>query len=177
MDMDTVSLTNLNRQAVALHSTLGQPKADVMRARILDINPEAEVLSLVSRYDPNAPPALWDEPLDLAIDAVDDVPAKVDIAWQAQKRGIRCISCMGAGNKLDPGRFEAADLYDTSVCPLCRSMRKRARERGIERLRVVYSREEPIKTGQSAPGSLVTVTATAGLRLAAEAVRMLLEQP
>ncbi len=183
VDGDTVAPSNLNRQIVALHSTLGMPKTEAMRARILDINPGAEVEIISDFYRPDAPADIWGSPLDLVIDAIDDIPAKVDIALQTQERGVPCVSCMGAGNKLDPMRFEAADLYGTSVCPLCRAMRKRARESGIRSLRVIYSKEPPAplppltecpEKGARAPGSVVFATAAAGLLLAAEAVRMLL---
>ncbi len=174
IDGDRVSLTNLNRQAVAFHSTLDRWKVDVMHERILDINPTAQVEVISAFYAPEDTLGLWQRPLDLVIDAIDRVTAKVDLAVQAQRLGIPALSCMGAGNKLDPGRFEATDLYQTSVCPLCRAVRKLAREKGVERLRVVYSKEEPAKSTLTVPASVVYVTATAGLRLAAEAVNMLL---
>lgn len=183
VDMDRVSVTNLNRQAVALHSTLGMPKVAVMRSRILDINPLAEVEAIDAFYSPQDDLGVWDRPLDLVIDAIDTVSAKVDLVVQAQARGIACVSAMGAGNKLDPTRFEAADLYDTSICPLCRATRKLARERGVRKLRVVYSKEPPAKPLESvpqpgrdrpAPGSVSYVTASAGLVLAHEAVTLLL---
>lgn len=183
VDMDRVTLTNLNRQAVALHSTLGLYKVEVMRARILDINPDARVATFAAYYGPEHALPVWDAPLDIVIDAIDTVAAKVDLAVQAQARGIACVSCMGAGNKLDPTRFEVADLYDTSVCPLCRATRRIARQRGLDALRVVYSKETPAAQPDASPsadgdrrppGSVVYVTATAGLLLAREAVQMLL---
>lgn len=182
IDKDRVSLSNINRQAVAFHSTVGQFKVDVMRARILDINPDARVRAIAERYGPEDDLGIWASPPDLVVDAIDTVTAKVDLAAQAQVLGIPMVSCMGAGNKLDPSRFEVADLYDTTVCPLCRAVRKLARERGIHALRVVYSKEAPARqedpglssgTGRPAPGSVAYVTAAAGLLLAAEAVRML----
>ena len=124
---------------------------------------------------------VWDEPLDLAVDAIDTVAAKADIALQAQKRGVPAVSCMGAGNKVNPFLFEAADIYETSVCPLCRAMRKARKDRGIEKLRVIYSREPRAsrgvegdgRNGRPAPASMMPVTATAGLLLASEAIRLL----
>lgn len=184
VDGDEVTVTNLNRQAVAFRSTLGLRKVDVMRSRILDIHPEASVEALPFFYLPSETHGVWDSPFDLVIDAIDTVTAKVDIAVQAQTRGIRCVSCMGAGNRLDPGLFEAADLYDTSACPLCRVMRKLCRQRGVERLQVIYSKEPPARppgtllrpvSGRPSPGSISYVTASAGLRLTAESVRLLLE--
>jgi len=183
IDKDTVSLSNLNRQAVALHSTLGRSKVSVMAERILDINPTAQVDTLCAFYGPDGDLGVWGNPPDLAIDAIDTVSAKVDLVSRAQALGVPCISCMGAGNKLDPTQFEVADLYSTSVCPLCRAMRKQARPRGVTSLPVVYSKEPPAphrmtaqthKDGRPVPGSVAYVTASAGLLLAAEAVRMLL---
>ncbi len=175
VDMDTVSITNLNRQAVALTSTVGRRKVDVMRERILDINPAARVDVIAGRFTPDDDLGAFSEPADLIVDAVDQVAAKVELAVRAQTLGIPAVSCMGAGNKLDPTRFEAADLYETSVCPLCRAVRKLARERGVERLRVVYSKEQP-KIACTPPGSVAYVTASAGLVLAAEAVRGLMAE-
>lgn len=184
VDRDSVSITNLNRQAVALHSTLGREKVDVMRERILDINPLAQVETISAFYGPEDRLGIWDAPPDLVVDAIDTVTAKVDLAVQAQRHGIGCVSAMGAGNKLDPTRFEVADIYDTSVCPLCRATRKLAREAGVTRLRVVYSKEMPVpqrepmlsaETGRPVPGSIAFVTATAGLVLAGEAIRLLLD--
>ena len=183
VDKDSVSVTNLNRQAVALHSTLGMRKVDVMRGRMLDINPDAEVKTICAFYGPDGDLGLWENPPDLVVDAIDTVSAKVDLAARAQALSIPCVSCMGAGNKLDPARFEAADLFDTSVCPLCRAMRRQARERGVTSLRVVYSKEPPAERRlpvdppgkeRPAPGSVAYVTGSAGLMLAHEAVRMLL---
>lgn len=182
VDMDHVSITNINRQAVALHSTMGEKKVEVMRKRILDINPQAKVEAIPAFYGPEDDLGIWEKQLDLVVDAIDTVSAKVDLIVQAQRHGIACISCMGAGNKLDPTRFEVADLYDTSVCPLCRATRKLAREKGVEKLRVVYSKEEAAKQytqilsdqkQRPVPGSVTYVTATAGLLLAYEAVRLL----
>lgn len=182
VDQDHVTLTNINRQAVAFHSTLGRAKVEVMREQILDINPKAEVHAIYDRYSPEHDLGIWQMPLELVIDAIDTVTAKVDLALQAQAHGIPVVSCMGAGNKLDPTRFEVADISETSVCPLCRATRKMARTKGIERLRVVYSKEMPAPqlnpilspdTQRPVPGSVAYVTAAAGLVLAAEAVRML----
>jgi len=174
IDGDRVALSNINRQTVALHSTVGMYKTDVMRGRILDINPGASAVSVPRMYVPGDE-ALLARGYDLIIDAIDDIPAKADIAARAEAIGVMALSCMGAGNKLGPARFVAADLYETRVCPLARAMRRAARERGVSRLRVVYTEETPIATGQAVPGSAVFVTGAAGLALAGEAVRMLLE--
>lgn len=182
VDADRVTLTNLNRQAIALHSTLGRAKVDVMRERILDINPQAHIEAIEAFYLPGDALGIFNSPPDLVIDAIDTVSAKVDLAVQAQAHGILTVSSMGAGNKLDPTRFQVADLYETSVCPLCRATRKLARERGVSKLRVVYSTEGPAQqldpmpspeTGRPVPGSVVFVTATAGLIVASEAIRLL----
>lgn len=181
VDGDRVAETNLNRQLVALTSTLGQEKVRVMRARMLDINPRAEVGILPAFYRPGELSQMWDFAPDILVDAIDDVPAKVDLACEAEGRGILAVSCMGAGNKKDPMGFVAADLYDTAECPLCRAVRKQARRKGVGRLRVVYSRETPARRqgaeGEGpAPGSVAFVTAAAGLMLASETVKMLLSQ-
>lgn len=183
VDMDTVSPSNINRQAVAYHSTVGRLKTEVMREKILDINPQCRVRVINGFYSPENDLGVWEEKIDLVVDAIDTVSAKTDLIFQAQKRGIEVVSCMGAGNKLDPSAFEAADLFETQVCPLCRVMRKAARDKGIDHVRVVYSKEAPVKvssprdeTGRSAPGSIAFVTAAAGLMLAKEAFMLLKAQ-
>jgi len=148
IDNDIVCETNINRQVHALGSTVGMPKVEVMKNRILDINPEAVVETLRIFYLPGTDSVSWD--YDYAIDAVDTVAAKLDIILEAKKRGIPVISAMGAGNKLDPTKFETADIYETSVCPLARVMRRELRKRGVESLKVVYSKEPPISPGMPA---------------------------
>lgn len=183
VDGDDVAESNLNRQAVAYRSTIGRSKAEAMRERMLDINPDADITALRAFYLPGDTHGVWERPLDLVVDAIDTVAAKADLALQAQNHGIRIVSCMGAGNKRNPFLFEAADLSETSVCPLCRAMRKVCRDLGVKRLRVVYSREPRAsagvegegRNGRPAPASIMTVTATAGLLLASEAIRMLTE--
>lgn len=182
VDGDRVAVSNINRQAVALHSTIGLWKTDVMREKIMDIHPCAFVRSIPSYY-PIEGDGLWGESYDMIVDAVDDINAKVDIALHAQQLGIPIVSCMGAGNKKDPTRFQTADIYETSGCPLARSMRKRCRELGIHSLRVVFSKDAPscliepeaMESNKPSPGSVAFVTATAGCVLAGEAIRMLLE--
>ena len=184
VDGDEVVESNLNRQAVAYRSTLGRPKAEAMRERMLDINPDADITALCAFYLPGDEHGIWDRPFDLVVDAIDTVAAKADLALQAQKRGVKIVSCMGAGNKRNPFLFEAADISETSVCPLCRAMRKACRDRGVEHLRVIYSKEPRAsrgvegdgRNGRPAPASLMPVTATAGLLLASEAIRLLTEQ-
>ena len=183
VDGDCVTPTNINRQAVAFVSTLGKKKVDVMAERMRDINPKVSVRALAAFYGPQSDLGVWEDAPDLVVDAIDAVPAKIDIIVRAKAHGVPVVSCIGAGNKRDPMAFEAADLYETSVCPLCRVMRAQARRHGIDALRVIYSREAPQVpqpclrdgTGRPIPASVSFVTAAAGLALAAEAVRMLLE--
>ncbi len=150
VDRDTIALSNINRQAIAFHSTLGQPKVEVMKAMIHDINPSAQVAALQQFILKENLSEFLDEyaPLtDYIIDAIDTISVKLALAEQAQTRqNIRLISSMGGGNKLRPECFRFADLYSTVNCPLCRVMRKEARKRGIEHLRVLYSCERPVGT-------------------------------
>ncbi|MCI8513870.1 MAG: tRNA threonylcarbamoyladenosine dehydratase [Lachnospiraceae bacterium] len=174
-DKDVVSLSNINRQVAALQSTLGQSKAEVMRRRILDINPEAKVRAINCFYLPETADQIDLSEYDYIVDAVDTVTAKLELAVRAKTADVPIISCMGAGNKLDPTRFEVADLYRTSVCPLAKVMRRECRARGIEELKVVYSREEPIaRENRQVPGSVAFVPSVAGLILAGEVVKDLL---
>lgn len=181
IDRDTVSRSNLNRQAVALESTVGRSKAEVMRERILDINPEAQVRAVECFYLPETADSFDLSQYDYIIDAVDTVTAKVELIVRAKEAGVPIISCMGAGNKLDPTRFEVADLYKTSVCPLAKVMRRECRARGIDHVKVVYSKEEPIAVPQqkgedglfhkAVPGSVAFVPSVAGLILAGEVIK------
>ncbi|MDR1559443.1 MAG: tRNA threonylcarbamoyladenosine dehydratase, partial [Clostridiales bacterium] len=143
IDDDLVCETNINRQLHALDSTVGMPKVEAMRNRIADINPAAVVETLRVFYLPGTESVSWD--YDYVIDAVDTVTAKLDIIMESQKRGVPVISAMGAGNKLDPTKFEIADIYQTSICPLAKVMRRELKKRGVESLKVVYSKEPPIR--------------------------------
>ena len=145
IDDDRVCLTNLNRQIIATRKTVGQYKADVMEARIHDINPNAQVTVHKTFFLPeNAQDFPFDQ-YDYIVDAVDTVSAKIALVMEAQARNIPIISSMGAGNKLDATAFRVADIYETKVCPLARIMRRELRKRGVERLKVVYSQEPPIR--------------------------------
>ncbi len=170
-DSDTVEESNINRQAVAFHSTVGRSKTEVMRERILDINPSAKVIVHNVFYLPeNAD----DYPLgiyDYVLDAVDTVAAKLEIAVRAQAAGVRLISSMGTGNKLCPELLEVADIYKTSVCPLARVMRRELKARGVRALKVVYSKEQPREGMGRTPASCSFVPPAAGLIMAAEAVK------
>lgn len=138
VDDDCICLTNLNRQLHATRKTVGRPKVEVMKERILDINPKATVVTFQKFYLPECADELLADDYDYIVDAIDTVTGKVDLIVKAKVRNIPVISCMGAGNKLDPTRFEVADIYETSVCPLAKVMRKELRQRGIESLKVVY---------------------------------------
>ena len=144
VDDDLVCATNLNRQLIALHSTIGRPKVEVMAERIRDINPHAEIETRKVFFLPENADAFDLAHYDYIVDAVDTVSAKVELAVRAHQAGVPIVSCMGAGNKLDPTRFEVADLADTSVCPLCKVMRKELKKRGLASLKVVYSKEPPV---------------------------------
>ena len=141
VDNDEVALTNRNRQLIALASTTGQPKVEVMRARIADINPRCTVHPLQMFYTPDA--SLDLSQFDYVIDAIDTVTAKLHLITECDRLGVPLICSMGTGNKLDPTRFEVADIYKTSVCPLARVIRLECKKRRIRRLKVVYSKEEP----------------------------------
>lgn len=150
VDSDTVDVTNLNRQIIATTGTLGLPKVEVAQKRILEIYPEAKVEALQTFFLPDSPEIL-DETMDYVVDCVDTVTAKIELVVRAKKLNIPIISCMGTGNKLDPTKFEVADIYQTSVCPLAKVMRKELKARNIENLKVVYSKEEPMKTETKVP--------------------------
>mgnify|MGYP003376024674 CR=1 FL=1 len=184
IDNDTVSLTNINRQSIAYHSTVGQYKTKVMEERIRDICPEIEVKTYETFVLPENIEELFQESVDYIIDAIDTVTAKLALVQIAREKGIPIISSMGTGNKLHPELFEITDIYKTSVCPLCKVMRKELKARGIRKLKVVYSKETPIDTSErmtgedkgmrrSLPGSISFVPPVAGLMLAGEVIREL----
>ena len=184
VDFDVIDITNLNRQLLALHSTIGQGKAEVMRARLADINPEAEIAAVKMFYGGESCGSLELAPFDYIVDAIDTVTAKLLLIERAKEAGVPIISCMGTGNKLDPSLLEATDLSLTAGCPLARIMRKELRKRGITSLKVVYSKEPPVKPlfeaknaapGRHSPGSLPFVPPAAGLLMAFEVVKELLE--
>ena len=176
-DNDVVSPSNLNRQLAALHSTLGQPKAQVMARRILDINPDCQVRAVELFYLPENADSVDLSAYDYVVDAIDTVSAKLELAQRSHALGVPLISCMGSGNKLDPSGFRVTDLYKTQGCPLARVMRKELRRRGVPALKVVFSPEEPRPTGVRTPGSVSFVPGAAGLVLAGAVVRALAEGP
>ncbi len=183
VDFDVVSESNLNRQLVALTSTIGRLKTDVMRERILDINPEAVVHLVHLKYSAETADQLPLSTCDYIVDAIDMVPAKVELIVQAKNVGKLVISSMGAGNKLDPSRFIVTDLFGTANCPLARMMRKKLRKRGVDSLEVVFSPETPREVGAEAldeaeaaskkipPGSISFVPSVAGLMMAGVVIR------
>ncbi len=145
VDNDKVSITNINRQIIATTKTVGEYKVDLMKERILEINPHAKVDTYNVFYMPECEEKILDDTVDYIVDAVDTVTAKIYLVEQANSLNIPIISSMGTGNKLDPTKFEVTDIYKTSVCPLAKVMRKELKERNIKKLKVVYSKEEPIK--------------------------------
>lgn len=186
IDNDRVALTNLNRQSIAYHSTIGRYKTEVMKERIADICPETEVVTREIFVLPENLEEIFSLDPDYIVDAIDTVTAKLAVIQEAKNRGIPVISCMGTGNKMRADLFEIADISKTSVCPLCKVMRKELKARGIRHLKVLYSREQPIDTAgrttgedpgrrRSVPGSVSFVPPVAGLLIAGETIRDLIE--
>ena len=197
-DDDTVCLTNINRQVIATHKTLARDKVEVMTERIKDINPEAEVVGVHCFYGKETADDIDLSQFDYILDAVDTVTAKILLVEKAQEAGVPIISCMGTGNKLDPTQLEVTDIKKTSVCPLAKVMRKELKVRGIDKLKVVYSKEQPLTPSdaehlsckfncicspdsarhcekkRSVPGSVAFVPPVAGIIMAGEIVRDLI---
>ena len=171
IDNDTFNVTNINRQLYATHKTVGQYKVDVAAARIHDINPECKVTAHKMFYLPENAEALDLSQYDYIVDAIDTVAAKVELIVRADKVGTKIISSMGTGNKLHPELFEIADIYKTSVCPLAKVMRTRLKKEGIKKLKVVYSKEEPITNPDNIIGSVPFVPSVAGLIIAGEVIK------
>ena len=180
IDNDKVCLSNINRQIIATTKTVGEYKTDVMKDRILDINPDAEVNTYKCFFLPeNASDFPFDK-YDYVVDAIDTVTAKIELVMQCQKTGVPIISSMGAGNKLDPTQFRVADIYKTKMDPLAKVMRRELKKRGVTKLKVVYSEEEPISPAESepqsngrrsTPGSTAFVPSVAGLIIASEVIK------
>ncbi|WP_432408495.1 tRNA threonylcarbamoyladenosine dehydratase [Wukongibacter sp. M2B1] len=197
IDDDDICLTNINRQIHALRSTVGRAKVEVMKERILDINPKAEVITYKMLYTAETAKELLDDNYDYVVDAIDMVSSKLDLVERCYKRNIPIMSSMGAGNKLDPTKFEVVDIFRTSICPLAKVMRKELRKRDVDKLKVVYSKEIPIKPNQlesncktdcictnkertctarrQIPGSISFVPSVAGLIIASEVVKDLIK--
>ena len=195
IDDDTVSLTNINRQIIALHSTVGMPKVDAARARVLDICPQTQVIAHRAFFTPETAAQFDFTQYSYVVDAIDTVSGKIELAVRAHAAGVPILSCMGAGNKLDPSRFRVADIYKTQGCPLARVMRTALRKRGVKKLKVVYSDEIPTRPiedmsiscrshcicppgakhtcteRRDIPGSTAFVPSVAGLIIAGEVVK------
>ena len=191
IDNDTVCLSNLNRQIIATHKTVGRSKVDVMKERILDINPDAVIHVHNCFFLPETSDTFHFEDYSYVVDAIDTVSGKIEIIMKAEAAHVPVISSMGTGNKLDPTRLEVSDIYKTQVCPLAKVMRKELKNRGIKKLKVVYSQEIPIKqetnpvssedTGsvgrkRSVPASIAFVPSVAGLIIAGEVIKDLIKE-
>ena len=184
IDSDCVAISNINRQLIATHSTVGKKKVEVMKEHLLDINPDVVVNTWDLFYLPETAEQFDFSKYDYIVDAVDTVTAKLSLVEAAKAAEVPIISCMGAGNKLDPTAFEVADIYKTSVCPLAKVMRRELKKRGINKLKVVYSKEEALtpqwkeapeneenRTRRGTPGSVAFVPSVAGLIMASEVVK------
>lgn len=183
VDKDTVSVSNLNRQIIALHSTLGKLKTEVAKERAKDINPEIKVECHNIFYLPETESEFDFSSYDYIVDAIDTVSGKIALIEQAKAANVPVISSMGAGNKLDPTVFEVADISKTSVCPLARVMRRELKKRGIDHVKVVYSKEEPLQSkltdeesGKPIAGSIAFVPSVVGLIIASEVIKDLIEK-
>lgn len=178
-DNDTVAVSNLNRQIIATINTLGMAKTEAMKDRILSINPDAEITLHQVFYLPENASCYPLDQFDYVVDAIDTVSAKIELAVRAEALGVPLISSMGTGNKLDPTQFRITDIYKTSVCPLARVMRRELKLRNVKSLKVLYSEETPVKpqndTGSRAPGSTAFVPSVAGLIIAGEVIKNLIE--
>ena len=175
IDRDVVDETNINRQIIALRSTIGRPKVSVMKERMLDINPDVQVEAKECFFLPENAGEFDFSKYDYVIDAVDTVTAKLTIIERANEAGVPVISAMGAGNKTDPTGFMVADIYDTKICPLARVMRRELKKRGIPSLKVVYSQEEPKKVLADHPASCAYVPSVAGLIMASQVIKALIK--
>lgn len=180
VDNDKVVLSNINRQIIATHKTVDKYKVEVAKERILEINPQAKVEIYQEFFSPESKD-LFDNSVSYVVDAVDNVTAKIELVVRANRLNVPIISCMGTGNKLDPTRFEVADIYKTSMCPLAKVMRKELKARKIKHLKVVYSKEEPIKPQiksegrKQVPGSISFVPSVAGLTIAGEVIKSIIK--
>ena len=178
VDKDVVDVTNINRQIIATHGTVGRPKVEVCRERMLSINPDVKVDARQCFYLPEKASEFDFGAYDYVVDAVDNVTAKIDIICNARAAGVPVISSMGTGNKLDPTMFKIADIKDTKVCPLAKAVRKELRKRGVSGVKVLYSEEEPIKPlsdDTRTPASISFVPSAAGLIIAGRVISDILE--
>ncbi len=187
IDHDTISVTNINRQIFATHSTVGRYKAEVARERVLDINPDICVTARRTFFSPDTAAEFDFTRYDYVVDAIDTVTGKLALVTAAQSAGVPILSSMGTGNKLDPTKFQIADITKTSVCPLARIMRKECAKRGIRHLKVLFSTEDPVvplentteelpESRRALPGSVAYVPSTAGLIIAGEVIKDLIKE-
>lgn len=175
IDNDDINITNINRQIIALHSTVGKSKVEVAKERILDINPRVNVKIYNTFFTPETSDDFDFSQYDYVVDAIDTVTGKIELVLKAQEVNTPIISCLGTGNKLHPEMFEITDIYKTSVCPLAKVMRTELKKRGVKKLKVLYSKETPIKQeGQRIPASISFTPPVAGLIIAGEVVRELM---
>lgn len=176
IDNDIIDITNINRQIHATTKTIGKNKVDIMKKRVLEINPNAKIEVLKEFYSNTNNLIKLDNSISYIVDAIDTVSSKIELILEANKLHIPIISSMGTGNKLDPTKFEVADIYKTSVCPLAKIMRKELKKHNINKLKVVYSKEEPKKQEKGAPiGSISFVPSVAGLIIAGEVIKELIK--
>ena len=175
VDNDVVQESNLNRQIIALKSTIGQKKVDAMKQRMLQIREDCVIHCRDLFYLPDNVSNELFENVDYIVDAIDTISAKIDLVLRAQELSIPLISCMGTGNKLHPELLEITDLYKTEMCPVCKVMRRELKKRHVRKLKVVYSKEQPVKTNTRTPGSVSFVPSVAGLLIASEVVRDLMK--
>lgn len=186
IDNDTVSLTNINRQIIALHSTVGMNKTEAAKKRLLDINPNIKINTYNTFFTPENSGEFNFSQYDYIVDAIDTISGKIELTVQADKANVPIISSMGAGNKLDPTRFEVSDIYKTSVCPLARVMRRELKKRNIRKLKVVYSKEEALSPKcesdedsgmkRQTPASIAYVPSVVGLIIAGEVINDIISQ-
>ena len=190
IDNDTVSVSNINRQIIATENTIGRSKVDVIKERVMDINPDIIVRTFETFYMPDTAQQFDFTKYDYVVDAIDTVTGKIALVMQAEEAGTPIISSMGAGNKLDPAAFQVSDIYKTSVCPLAKVMRRELKKRGVKKLRVVYSQEKPLTPiapdeknaeelapgRRQVPGSIAFVPSVAGLIIAGEVVKDLIKK-
>lgn len=186
IDNDTVSLTNINRQIIALHSTVGMNKTEAAKKRLLDINPNIKINTYNTFFTPENSGEFNFSQYDYIVDAIDTVSGKIELAVQADKANVPIISSMGAGNKLDPTRFEVSDIFKTSVCPLARVMRRELKKRNIRKLKVVYSKEEALSPKcesdedsgmkKQTPASIAYIPSVVGLIIAGEVINDITSQ-
>lgn len=175
IDKDVVDITNINRQIIATHDTVGKNKTDVALERLRSINPACEINAIKKFYLPENSSEFEFAKYDYVVDCIDNVTAKLSIIEECEKAGTKIISSMGTGNKLDPTRFEISDINKTSVCPLAKAVRTECRKRGIKKLKVLYSKEEPARQGERTPASVSFVPPVAGMIIAGEVIKDLIK--